>query len=70
VGPKEVRHWGPVFKVDSHLENHVSLSQTLFSEKLKLTVAALHAFGDDFREHPNGNPVRFRVAAGLDGTFE
>lgn len=69
VGPKEVRHWGPIFKVASHWENQFSLSQTLFSEKLKLTVAALHAFGADIREQPNGNPVRFRVAGSLDGSF-
>jgi hypothetical protein len=69
VGPKEVRHWGPVFKVESHWENQFSLSETLFSDKLKLTVAALHAFGEDLREQPNGNPVRFRLAAGLDGSF-
>jgi hypothetical protein len=70
LGPKEVRHWGPVFKVPSHFENHFSLSQTLLSDKLKLTVAALHAFGEDLREQPNGNPVRFRVAAGLDAIFD
>lgn len=70
LGPKEVRHWGPVFKVGSHFENHISLSQTLFSEKLKLIVAALHAFGEDFREQPNGNPIRFRVAAGLEGSLD
>jgi hypothetical protein len=70
VGPKEVRHWGPLFKVPSHFENQFSLSQTLFSDKVKLTAAALHAFGDDLRELPNGNPVRFRIAAGLDATFD
>jgi hypothetical protein len=70
VGPKEVRHWGPLFEIESHPENDISLSQTLFSERIKLTVAALHAFGADFREQPNGNPVRFRLAAGVDGTFD
>jgi hypothetical protein len=70
VGPKEVRHWGPLFKVPSHFENQFSLSQTLFSDRLKVTAAALHAFGEDLREQPNGNPVRFRLAAGLDATFE
>ncbi len=70
LGPKEVRHWGPLFKVPSHWENQFSLSQTLFSDQLKLTAAALHAFGEDLREQPNGNPVRFRLAAGLDATFE
>lgn len=70
VGPKEVRHWGPLFKVASHWENQFSLSQTLFTDKLKLTLLAMHAFGEDIREQPNGNPVRFRVAAGLDGSFD
>lgn len=70
VGPKEVRHWGPVFKVPAHFENQFSLSQTLLSDRVKLTAAALHAFGEDVREQPNGNPVRFRLAAGLDATLD
>ncbi len=69
LGPKEVRAWGPVFKVASHFENHISLEQPLFSDRLKLILAALHAFGSDLREQPNGNPLRFRVMAGLEGTI-
>ncbi|MDB5104244.1 MAG: hypothetical protein JWP91_1933 [Fibrobacteres bacterium] len=67
LGPKEVRGWGPVFKVPTHWENHISLSQTLFSDRLKLSLSALHAFGEDFRDQPNGNPVRFRVMGGIEG---
>ncbi len=70
LGPKEVRGWGPTFKVDSHWENNFSLTQTLFSDDFKFVVAALHAFGADFREQPNGNPLRFRIAAGLQGSIE
>jgi hypothetical protein len=68
LGPKEVCVWGPVFRVESHVENHISLIQTLFSDQLKLTLAALHAFGADLQEQPNGNPMRFRIMAGIEGT--
>ena len=70
LGPKEIRGWGPIFEVASHWENNFSVTQTLFSDNLKLVIAGLHAFGADFREQPNGNPVRFRVAAGLEGSIE
>ncbi|MEO7425576.1 MAG: hypothetical protein ABI036_10345 [Fibrobacteria bacterium] len=69
LGPKEIRGWGPVFKVESHVENNISLAQPLFSDRLRLTASALHAFGTDLREQPNGNPMRFRVMAGIEGTL-
>jgi hypothetical protein len=69
MGPKEVRGWGPVFRVDAQVENQVSLSQPLFSDRLKLTAAALHAFGADLREQPNGNPMRFRLMGRLEGSL-
>ncbi|MDB5049013.1 MAG: hypothetical protein JWO30_2084 [Fibrobacteres bacterium] len=69
LGPKEVRGWGPVFKVPTHWENQISLVQPLFSNRLKLSLAGLHAFGEDIQEQPNGNPVRFRILAGIEGTI-
>lgn len=68
LGPKEIRGWGPVFTVRSHWENRISLSQT-FAERLKASLSALHAFGADIREHPNGNPLRFRLVGSVDGAF-
>ena len=70
VGPKEVRGWGPVFKVPSHWENHISLIQPLFSDRVKLSLSGLHAFGEDIQDQPNGNPVRFRILAGIEGSIE
>jgi hypothetical protein len=69
MGPKEVRGWGPVFKVPEHWENHISLVQPLFSDRLKLSLAAIHAFGENIQEHPNGNPMRFRILAGIEGSI-
>ena len=69
MGPKEVRGWGPVFKVPEHWENHLSLVQPLFSDRLKLSLAGIHAFGENIQEHPNGNPMRFRILAGIEGTI-
>ena len=69
LGPKEVRGWGPVFRVPSHFENDFALVQSLASGRMKLTLSALHAFGDPVLEHPNGNPLRFRILAGTEGSF-
>lgn len=68
LGPKEVRGWGPVFEVPAHWENRFSLTQT-FSERVKASLSALHAFGENIREHPNGNPLRFRLMGVLEGAF-
>ncbi|MEO6094242.1 MAG: hypothetical protein ABIW76_00725, partial [Fibrobacteria bacterium] len=70
LGPKEVRGWGPVFNIDSHWENHLSLIQPLLSDRIKLSVSGLHAFGGDLQEQPNGNPMRFRILAGIEGTID
>jgi hypothetical protein len=70
LGPKEVRGWGPVFNVNSHWENHFSLVQPLFSDHLKLSLSGLHAFGEDLQEQPNGNPMRFRIMAGIEGSLD
>lgn len=69
VGEKEVRGWGPVFNVPSHFENNLAVSQALLDNGLKLSLSALHAFGEDFRDQPNANPMRFRVLAGVEGAF-
>ena len=69
LGEKEVRGWGPVFEVPAHFENNIVLEQTLFGERMKLSLSALHAFGEDIREQPNGNPLRFRIIAGVKGTI-
>ncbi len=69
VGEKEVRGWGPRFIVDAHLENHVSLSASLLENRLNLSLALLHAFGEDIREQPNANPLRFRLLGGVTGAF-
>ena len=69
MGPKEVRGWGPVFEVPSHFEGNAALVQSLFDDRLELSAGFLHAFGDDILEHPNGNPLRFRILAGAKGAF-
>jgi hypothetical protein len=69
IGKKEVRGWGPVFKVPAHFENNLAIHQRLLDNSMKLSFSALHAFGDDIREQPNGNPLRFRVLAGLEAQF-
>ena len=68
LGGKEVRGWGPVFRIPAHFENNLTLEQSLFGDRLKLSLTALHAFGEDIREQPNGNPLRFRILAGMVGT--
>jgi hypothetical protein len=68
LGEKEVRGWGPDFKVPSHWENQVSFLQPIFGERLKFSLTALHAFGENVLEQPNGNLVRFRILAGIEGT--
>lgn len=69
MGPKEVRGWGPDFEVPSHVEGNAALVQTLFDERLELSATFLHAFGEEILEHPNGNPLRFRILAGAKGAF-
>lgn len=69
MGDKEVRGWGPVFTVPAHLENNLTVEQTLFDERMKVSLTALHAFGEEILEQPNGNPVRFRILAGVSGTI-
>jgi len=69
VGDKEVRGWGPDFNVPSHFENNLSISESILDRSLTISLSALHAFGEDFREQPNGNPMRFRVLAGVEGAF-
>ena len=67
IGPKEVRNWdaaGEVFSVPSHWEHHVSLVQTFLQGRCRFHCTALHLMGRDIREHPNGNPLRFRVLVG------
>lgn len=69
VGEKEVRGWGPTFQVPAHFENNLALSKSLWDDQLKLSLSAMHAFGEDIREQPNGNPLRFHVLAGIEGAF-
>ena len=69
VGPKEVRGWGPDFEVPSHLEGNVALVQSLFDGRMDLWVSLLNAFGEDVLEHPNGNPLVFRILVGAKGSF-
>lgn len=69
MGPKEVRGWGPVFEVPSHVEGNLALIQSLFGDRLELSAAFLHAFGEEVLEHPNGNPLVFRILAGAKGSF-
>jgi hypothetical protein len=69
MGSKEVRGWGPVFKIPAHFENDLGLAQTLPGGHALLRLSLLHAFGSDLREHPNGNPVRFRVLGGAEARF-
>jgi hypothetical protein len=67
VGPKEVRNWsedGDVFTVPAHWEHHVSLAHTFLQGRCRLHCTALHLLGREIREHPNGNPLRFRILAG------
>jgi hypothetical protein len=69
MGSKEVRGWGPVFRVPAHFENDLGLAQTLPGGHVLLRLSLLHAFGADVREHPNGNPLRFRVLGGAEARF-
>jgi hypothetical protein len=69
VGPKEVRGWGETYEVPSHLEGNTALVQRLFEDRLKLSASFLHAFGDAVQEHPNGNPLVFRIMVGVEGYF-
>jgi hypothetical protein len=69
MGPKEVRGWGPVFRVPARPEGNAGAVQSFFEDRLEVTASLLHAFGDDMREHPNGNPMRFRILVGARGAF-
>lgn len=69
LGGKEVRGWGPVFKVPAHFENNLGATQSLLDGRVRMSFSMLHAFGEEVREHPNGNPLRFRVLGGLDAAF-
>jgi hypothetical protein len=69
VGPKELRGWGPDFDIPEHLEGNVALTQVLFDDRLKLSAAFLHAFGEEILEHPNGNPLLFRILVRAEGSF-
>ncbi len=64
MGAKEYRGYGISLRVPPHFENHLGLEQS-FGARLKLRMALFHAFGDEILEHPLGNPLRFRVFAGL-----
>lgn len=70
LGPKEVRGWGPVFEVPDHAEAQITASQTLFSDAWKVTLLGMHTLGEEIQEHPNGNPVQFRLAAGIEGSID
>lgn len=70
MGPKEIRGWGPDFEVPEHTEVHITASQSLFSDQWKLTVVGMHTLGEEILEHPNGNPVQYRLAAGIEGKIE
>jgi hypothetical protein len=69
VGPKEVRGWGEDFETPAHFESNAALVQSLFDERLELSASLLHAFGDAVQEHPNGNPLLFRIVVGVEGWF-
>ncbi len=69
LGPKRVRGWGADLIIPPHWENHLFLEQTFLEGRLKFHYGALHAFGADLREHPRGNPLRFRILAGADAAF-
>lgn len=69
VGAKEVRGWGEDFETPAHLEGNAALVQSLFDDRLELSAALLHAFGDAVQEHPNGNPLLFRIVVGVEGWF-
>jgi hypothetical protein len=30
----------------------------------------MHTLGEEIQEHPNGNPLQFRLAAGIEGSIE
>ena len=64
-----MRGWGPVFEVPDHLEGNLALNQVLFDDRLKLSASLLHAFGEEILEHPNGNPLIFRILVGMEGSF-
>jgi hypothetical protein len=70
MGPKEIRGWGPVFEVPDHFEGQLTASQTLFSDQWKITLLGMHTLGEEIQEHPNGNPLQFRLAAGIEGSIE
>ncbi len=72
VGEKVVQGWvrdAGVFTVPSHFEHNITLVQTFLQEKVSLHYSMLHAFGPEIREHPAGNPLRFRIDAGADFRF-
>lgn len=69
MGPKEVRGWGPVFEVPTHLEGNLAFAQSFLQERLELWASLLHLFGEDTLDHPNGNPLVFRILVGAKGSF-
>jgi hypothetical protein len=66
MGPKHYRGFGVSLRTPPHLENHLALEQGLFANRVLARLAFFHAFGDEVLEHPLGNPLRFRIVAGLD----
>ncbi len=72
VGEKRVNGWDEAsgtFIVPSHFEHNATLVQTFLQERIATHYSVLHAFGKEIREHPAGNPLRFRIDAGADFRF-
>ncbi|MBF0432443.1 MAG: hypothetical protein HQK83_14255 [Fibrobacteria bacterium] len=68
IGSKEVRRWqieNKTFTIPAHWEHNISLVQSFFNSRLQCRLSALHFLGEEILEHPNGNPLRFRIITGI-----
>jgi len=72
LSEKKIRGWtedSHDFIVPAHWETNLSLVQSLIRNKIKLHFTALHLLGKEVLEHPNGNPLRFRIIVGGRASF-
>lgn len=68
VDAKTYRGFGETLRTPAHAEAHFAARHSL-GERVSVSVALLNAFGEERREHPLGNPYRFRAMAGAQGRF-
>ncbi len=67
LGPKYYRGYGLDWRVAPHFENQLGLRQSYAGGRWEARVALFHAFGEAVQEYPLGNPIRFRITAGIRG---